>query len=112
MEFILLELVLRGKLRVIIGAMPLVSYVRHCVMAQAVSRRPLTAEAWVRAWFASDHVGFAMNKVALGQGFFRVLRFYRRYYSTVALHTHISPGGGTVGPLIASVQTHSLIPST
>jgi hypothetical protein len=42
-------------------------------MAQAVSRRPLTAEALVRGW--SIHVGFVVDKVALGQFFLRVLRF-------------------------------------
>jgi hypothetical protein len=42
-------------------------------MAQAVSRRPLTAEAWVR--FGSVHVGFVVYKVAIGQVSPRVLRF-------------------------------------
>jgi hypothetical protein len=37
-------------------------------MAQAVSRRPLTAEARVRS-------GFVVDKVALGEDFPRVLRF-------------------------------------
>jgi hypothetical protein len=37
-------------------------------MAQIVSRRPLTAEARVRA------LGFVVDKVALGQVFLRVLR--------------------------------------
>jgi len=39
-------------------------------MAQAVSRRPLTAESRVRA-----HVGFVVDKVVLRQVFLRVLRF-------------------------------------
>jgi hypothetical protein len=38
-------------------------------MAQAVSRRPLTAARRV------DAVGFVVDKVALGQVFLRVLRF-------------------------------------
>jgi hypothetical protein len=42
-------------------------------MVQVVSRRPLTAEAQVRAW--SIHVGFVVDKMALGQVFLRVLRF-------------------------------------
>jgi hypothetical protein len=41
-------------------------------MAQAVSRRPVTAAAWVRAQVNS--VGFVVDKVALGQVFLRVLR--------------------------------------
>jgi hypothetical protein len=41
-------------------------------MAQVVSRRPLTVEARVHS--RSIHVRF-VDKVALGQVFFRVLRF-------------------------------------
>jgi hypothetical protein len=44
------------------------------VMAQVVSRRPLTAAAWVRAQV--NPVGFVVDKVALGQVFLRVLRFF------------------------------------
>jgi hypothetical protein len=43
-------------------------------MAQSVSRRPVTAEAWV--WFRSVPVGFVVDTVALGQVLPRVLRFY------------------------------------
>ena len=42
-------------------------------MAQAVSRRPPTAEAGVDP--GSVHVGFVVDKVTLGQVFTRVLRF-------------------------------------
>ena len=42
-------------------------------MAQAVSRRPLTADARVSA--GSVRVGFMVDKVALGQVSLRVLRF-------------------------------------
>jgi hypothetical protein len=42
-------------------------------MAQAVSRRPLTAAAWVRAQVNPE--GFVVDKVALGQIFLRVFRF-------------------------------------
>jgi hypothetical protein len=42
-------------------------------MAQAVSRRPLTAAARVRAQV--NPVGFVVDKVALAQVFLRVLRF-------------------------------------
>jgi hypothetical protein len=42
-------------------------------MAQAVSRRPLTAAARVRAQV--NPVGFVVYKVALGQVSLRVLRF-------------------------------------
>jgi hypothetical protein len=34
-----------------------------------------------------------------------------QYYSTMALHIHISPGGWKIGPLVAAVQRHLLTPS-
>jgi hypothetical protein len=43
-------------------------------MAQAISRRTLTEAAWVRAQV--NPVGFVVDKVALGQGFLRLLRFF------------------------------------
>jgi hypothetical protein len=42
-------------------------------MVQAISRRPLTAAAWIRAQV--NPVGFVVDKVALGQVFPLVLRF-------------------------------------
>jgi hypothetical protein len=42
-------------------------------MAQAVSRRPVTAEAGVRSRVV--HVGHVVDKVALGQVFIPVFRF-------------------------------------
>jgi hypothetical protein len=51
-------------------------------MAQAVSRRPLTAAAWVRAHVSP--VGFVVDKVALRQVFLRVLRFSPVNISTVS----------------------------
>jgi hypothetical protein len=45
----------------------LISY----AMAEVVSQQSLTTEAWVH--FRSDHVGFVVDKVALGQVFVRVL---------------------------------------
>jgi hypothetical protein len=66
-------------------------------MAQAVSRRPLTAAAWFRAQV--NPVGFVVYKVALGQVFLRVLRFspvnispwvtpFRKLKKIVLLFTH------------------------
>jgi hypothetical protein len=43
-------------------------------MAQAVSRRPLTVEAKFAS--GSVHVGFVVDKVALGEVFPKVLQFY------------------------------------
>jgi hypothetical protein len=45
-----------------------------CAMAEAVSQQRLTTEAWVHS--RSVQVGFVMDKVALGQGFVRVLWFF------------------------------------
>jgi hypothetical protein len=43
-------------------------------IAQAVSRRPLTAEA--RGFSGSVHLGFVLDKVALGLDFLRVVLLY------------------------------------
>jgi hypothetical protein len=57
-------------------------------MAQAVSCWPLTMEARVRARLI--HVGFVVDKVALGQVFLRLLWLssVNIYHSTIALQTH------------------------
>jgi hypothetical protein len=61
-------------------------------MAQAVSRRSVTAEARIRA--RSLYVGFVVDKVALGQALLRViLSFPCPCHFTVALHTHVSSRG-------------------
>jgi hypothetical protein len=51
-------------------------------MAQAVSRRSPTTEAWVRF----RDVGFVVDKVALGQVFLRVLRFSPVNFIPPVLH--------------------------
>jgi hypothetical protein len=58
-------------------------------MAQAVSRRPLTAEARVRAWVSpcgicsgQSGTGTRLSPSSLGSPC--------QYYFTVALHTHMS----------------------
>jgi hypothetical protein len=58
-----------------------------CAMAQAVSHQPLTSEA------RSVHVGFVVDKVALGHIFLLSSSVFPVNHSTMALHTHISPGG-------------------
>jgi hypothetical protein len=50
----------------------------------SLSRRSLTAEARVR--FGSVHVGFVVDKVALGQVFLRVLRFSPLSFIPPVLH--------------------------
>jgi hypothetical protein len=57
---------------------------RGRAMAQAVSHRPLTAEA--RFDPGSVHVGFVVDKVALGQVFPRVLWFSPVNFISPVLH--------------------------
>jgi hypothetical protein len=68
-------------------------------MAQAVSRRPLTAAAQVRVQV--NPVGFVVDKVALGQVFLRVLWFSHQYHSTM----------GSNFPKIKKNTFHSFTPS-
>jgi hypothetical protein len=80
-------------------------------MGQAVSRRPLTAEARVRALVSP--CGVCGGKSDTGTGFsLSSWAFPCQCHSTVALHTHISSGGWTIGPFETAVQRHSLTPLT
>jgi hypothetical protein len=54
---------------------PVLRHPQSMLMAQIACRLPLTAEARVRAR-VSIRVGFLAEKVALGQAFLRVLRFF------------------------------------
>jgi hypothetical protein len=74
-------------------------------MTQAVSRRPLTAPAQVRAWV--NPVGFVVDKVALGQVFLQVLQFspvsiippwaphFRKFKNSSFIHSLIHSHLGT-----------------
>jgi hypothetical protein len=48
-------------------------------------------------------VGFMVDDVALWQIFLLALRFSPVSIFQPVLHTHVSPGGWTVGPLVAAV---------
>jgi hypothetical protein len=61
--------------------------IRGRAKAYVVSRQPLTAKAQVRAY-----IGFVVEKLGLGLGFLRILRPPCQYYSTTAVHAHISTG--------------------
>jgi hypothetical protein len=58
----------------------------------------------------SIHVGFVVDKVALGQVFLRVLQFSHQYHSTVTLQLP-RYGGWTICLLVAAIQRCSLTPS-
>jgi hypothetical protein len=81
------------------------------VISQAISRRPVTTEAWVRAQVSTR--GICGEQIGTGTGFSpSCLVFPCQYNSSLAVHTHMSPGGWTTGPLVAAVQRHNLSPST
>jgi hypothetical protein len=72
------------------------------VIAQAVSRRLPTAAARVRA--QSRHVGFVVDKMALGKAFSKYFGFICQFSFHRLLHTHhLSSGAGTIGQLVADV---------
>jgi hypothetical protein len=76
-------------------------------MAQAVSRRSVTAEAEV------SPCGICGGQNATGTYFSpNSSVLLCQYHSTVALHTRVSSGGWTIGQLVATVHKHSFIPST
>jgi hypothetical protein len=80
-------------------------------MAWAVNYRRLAAEAQVRAQLV--HVGIVIDEVALLQVFLRVFSLLPcQYHSTVTVHAHTLSGWWTMDPLVATVQRHSLTPST
>jgi hypothetical protein len=62
-----------------------------CAMAEEVSRRPVTAEARVRALVNPCRI--CGGQSGIGTGFLRVLQFLCQYYSTVALDIHLSSRG-------------------
>jgi hypothetical protein len=75
-------------------------------IAQAGSRRLPTAAARVRAQVR--HVGFVVDKVALGRFFSDYFGFHRQFSLHRLLHIHhLSFGAGTIGQIN---QTNSVSP--
>jgi hypothetical protein len=72
-------------------------------IAQAVSRWFPTAAARVRS--LSDHVGFVVDKVALGQVFSEYFGFPCQSLFHQFLHHHNHPGADRVGQLVADVPS-------
>jgi hypothetical protein len=61
----------------------------------------------------SAHMGLVVEREAMGHSIFLwVLRFFLVNIIPPWLHTHISPGGKAIGPLVTAVQRHCLTPST
>jgi hypothetical protein len=83
-------------------------------MAVPWLRRLVDGISWRKPWFVpgSFHVGFVMDKLALGQVFLRFSVFPCQDHLTIALHNHMSSVGWTVGPLLTAVQRHRLTPPT
>jgi hypothetical protein len=82
-----------------------------CAMAQVVSCRPLTTEAQVRARVSPCVI--CGGQTGTGTGFSPSSSVFPcQHHSTMALHSHVSYGGWTIGQLQAAVQRHSLTPLT
>jgi hypothetical protein len=72
-------------------------------MAQAVSGRPLTAEARVRARISPR--GVYGGKNGIGTWFSANSSIFRcQYHSTATLHTHTSSEGQATRPMVTAVQ--------
>jgi hypothetical protein len=71
-------------------------------IAQALSRRLPTAKARVRG-----HVGFVLDKVALGQVFSEYFGFPYQFsfHRLLHIHHHLPSGAGTIGQLVADVPS-------
>jgi hypothetical protein len=58
------------------------------------------------------HMGFVVDKVALGQVFLVISSVFRVSIIPPWLHAHISSGGWTVGPFVATVKRRCVTPLT
>jgi hypothetical protein len=80
-------------------------------VTKAASRRLLTPETRVHAWVNQYEI--CGEQSSSGRSFSPSSSIIPcQYHSTMALYTHISSDGWTIGPLVTTVQRHSLTPST
>jgi hypothetical protein len=80
-------------------------------MIQAVSRRYLKAEPRVHARVCQ--CGICCGQISNGTGCPpNYSAFPCQYHSTVAVHTHMSFGGYSIGLFVATIQRFSLTPLT
>jgi hypothetical protein len=80
-------------------------------ISQAVSCRPVPSEAWIRARVSPSGICGGLSGTGTCS-YPRSWVFPCQDHSATALHTHVSTGGLTIGPLVAAVQRHGLTPST
>jgi hypothetical protein len=90
---------------------PYAACFRHILILYSDLRQSLSADStFAEAWVSPCAI--CGGQGGTGTGFspcFSVLPC--RYHSAVALDAHISPGGWTIGPLVAAVQRRSLTTS-
>jgi hypothetical protein len=98
------------KISVLNATRDIVSFIFSLIMssngravAQAVSRWLPIARARVRV--RAEHVGFVVDKVALGKVFSEYFGFPCQSSFHQFLHHHNHPGAGTVGILVAAVPS-------
>jgi hypothetical protein len=74
-------------------------------IAQAFSRRVPPRRPGFKP--RSDHMGFVLNKVALGQVFSEYFRFPSQFsfHQLLQIHHHLPSGAGTIGQTVADVQS-------
>jgi hypothetical protein len=82
-----------------------------CAMALVITGWPLTTEVWVHASVSPCGVCGGQSGTVTGYSLSSSV-FPCQYYSTMALHFHISSARWTVGLSEAAVQRHSLTSST
>jgi hypothetical protein len=83
---------------------PLVSFMGHSI-AQVVSYWLPTATAGFEPW--AGHVGFVVDRVAMGQVFSKYFGFpCHSFHRLLHAHYHPSSGAATIGQIVANTPSH------